>query len=189
MEKQLTMTLEKFCDYDGSTGEPFLTRPFSIGQHTYATNGHIIVRVPLIETFGPPVNPPERLEEGLGKVLKEPDRARYFKFPVEQIPPKSDDVECPICGGTGHEHECPDCLCECWKCNGSGKVNWDDERTATVNRVMFALRYLRMIAALPDPIILKPRPDQPVLFQIRRKRPRCPHAHAVRRKRPRPNSH
>ena len=50
--------LKKFCsqdDYDNRN----LLKPFSLDEFTYATNGHIGVRVPLIPsiTNKPPMNP------------------------------------------------------------------------------------------------------------------------------------
>ncbi len=164
--QQTTSMLEQFC-YDGDD-RPYLARPFSLGQHTYATNGHIMVRVPVVEALGPPNGAPEGFEEALGKILKEPDGVKYFKLPHEKIPPKPDDVECPICRGTGHEHHCPDCRCECFRCLGLGKINPEDGVVSvTVNRIPFAAPYIRMIADLPDPRMSRPRRgEHPVHFKF-----------------------
>ena len=141
----LEIDLSQFCGDDRS----FFTRPFSVGGYTYATNGHVLVRVPSIESIEPPENAPENFEAKINEILAGIEDATYFELPIDEIPPKPDDVDCWACDGRGHKHNCPNCQCACEQCLGKGHVAPND--IILINRRPFNGHYTRMIASLPKP--------------------------------------
>lgn len=124
------MDLQKFCSTDLTRVN--INKPFSRGEYTYATNGHILVRIARIGDIGEqeksdkfkPTEP-----ETLFAAVKD-----YPYHPIPDIPvPLSKD--CFKCAGTGKTKTCPECdgdgevhfstrwndyTCECESCNGDG---------------------------------------------------------------------
>ena len=121
-------TLQKFCDQ----GNTKMNAPFSYGGHTFATNGHIVVRVPRM---------PDVLEGGF---LNEKAAEMFSTIPSDlssmvSLPEFSEeDIEaCRRCNGTGETAVCPECdgdgkitfstrfndyECECLSCHGYGEI-------------------------------------------------------------------
>lgn len=151
--------LQPFCSTEAARF--YLGQPFSIGDLTYATNGHIAVRVQ--RRADVPVNP------------KAPDPARVFQIdrptfvPAQLFEfPDLETVSCEKCGGQGHKHDCPSCECVCSRCDGEGEHLSDVIKSGTIHGVPFNLRYIRMIYALPDlelPIALVPMEPMPFQFK------------------------
>jgi hypothetical protein len=150
-ESYLGIDLDQFCHHD----KAFIARPFSLDGHTYATNGAILVRVPVINGFGAPEGAPEGFHEKLNQILSGIEEKTYFDLPLDKIPAPPDDIDCPACRGRGHKHDCPNCQCECEQCLGDGHVPPDD--ALIINRHPFASVYLRMIASLPNPKMTAPQ--------------------------------
>jgi len=174
------MTLEelkKFCGRDKF--RPYLMQPFSRGDHTYATDGNIIIRIP-------------RLEE-IGEVKGAPNAEKIFSENFKraddgtQVPnaPQADlrrcrtcdrtgkVIECSECDGDGalecdlgHDHECEDCdgnghipseddkAFDCPDCQGVGRVpdmiNGIKTGVVINHRDCIAYRYLMAIASFPS---------------------------------------
>lgn len=160
--------LKQFC----ADGNDFrgLGHPYSDGQYTYASNGHIAVRVPLREPA----------DDGQTKIGASIIRATQALFNDESlfvecgpIPACSmpNDSICPFCLGEGIYSKCPDCdgfgiveydereetcdTCEgkrtdvvCNGCNGSGKHFF--ARIKLTKQIGIAWGYLRIIESLPD---------------------------------------
>jgi hypothetical protein len=137
--------LQQFCSDD-----PFrenLSKPFTLGDFTYATNGHILVRLPKIDGVEEIKNAPNP-----SKIFKDFPAPNYFvSLPALALPPLEgpEIVDCDVCGGSGKEHECPDCDCECMACDGSGKEHREKKISTTLAGVILQLRYVRKLAALP----------------------------------------
>jgi hypothetical protein len=132
--------------------------PFSLNGHSYATNGHIAVRVPRRPDI------PENKEAPSAERLPW-DFSRVKFGPLPQ--PELLSVTCGFCGGLGHKHECPDCRCECKHCNGSGKII--PPRNAVrvrIGKAVFAGQYIEWIQALPGLEIGKPKPSRPLPFRF-----------------------
>jgi hypothetical protein len=131
----MNIDLMPFCDH-----EPYrcLDAPFSQGEWTYATNGHIAVRVPRLAEIperqgAPPID--------VEKVFIDNAATTYEQLPWFDLSPS----QCSQCGGLGRRHKCPDCECECALCDGSGVA----EPIIEIGRLPFAGKYIRLMRALP----------------------------------------
>jgi hypothetical protein len=158
--------LKQFCSTDDLRAT--LRRPFSHGAFSYATNGVIAVRVPRRPDI--PEADKAKIPEQLDKILSPLDGAAFKAIDIrlpddEEITTKE---QCGDCTGSGHEHDCPDCTCECTACDGSGVV----EETAKISVAAFGdiyrLPYLRQALALPGVEIADlPRSlSEPALFRF-----------------------
>lgn len=116
-----------FCSPDREN----LTVPFSRGQYTYATNGHIVVRVP--RRADVPENPKAPDIEKIG--LEAPTNLRplpHYTLPTGR--------KCLRCRGAGRAYDCDKCegsgwsQCshcnseiECKECHGAGQIARPEE--------------------------------------------------------------
>lgn len=130
--------LQQFCsthDHAFSIKEPF-TR----GDFTYATSGHILVRVPRLEAVGPVERSPsaEKLFDQSPPVECMP---LFLKLP----PPKVE--ECAECSDGESVHDCPNCDCVCDSCDGAGEI--EVRVSCEVRGVLFDTAYIRKIQTLP----------------------------------------
>ena len=131
--------ITKFCanKHEVRTG---LHHPYRIGPWVYATNGHMIVRVPSesaphipeYDKKSQPSNPPAMFEKWLEQVQGE-----FLCLPT--FPPSD---RCFMCGGTGELHGD-----ECFNCFGSG---FEFTYQPMGDGVGFSLHYLNLIAELPQ---------------------------------------
>lgn len=156
-----TVDLTKFArDIDGT--RPYLAKPFSAGDFTYATNGHILVRVPRIESTK------EIEKKGhWDKPLEGYETAEYEPASLN-LPPRAETLEeCERCEGSGKDHDCPECCCLCRRCDGFGFEDPDRDEKFKIGGLPFALRYVRLMAALPGLEIMKsPVYAAPLLFRF-----------------------
>lgn len=138
----MSIDLTTFC----STSRPQVDHPFTVGGHTYYTDGYIAVRVPAIE--GTPTDGPENVATYFDGM----DAVEYRHLPSFVLPPGGKFlVTCEDCDGTGKCHECPDCHCQCDRCNGTGKEerDSDDRNSVTFNGVNYGLTIFRRVLVLP----------------------------------------
>ena len=87
--------LQKFCGRE--TSRAYLMKPFTHGAYSWATDGHIIIRVPRIdgvaETSGPPI------DDALATVMATKSGPLNTPLPSYDIPPrKIKNVSVGICG-------------------------------------------------------------------------------------------
>lgn len=141
----MAIDLKQFCSTD--PGRPYLHEPCSRGDFTYATNGHIGVRVPRRDDV--PENPkfPD-----LQRVMDLIPAREFVAAPPVKLPRlEITEEHCSLCDGRGTEHDCPDCECVCEDCNGEGvvTVSSDDGHYANIRHATFMLKYVRQILALP----------------------------------------
>lgn len=158
------MDLQKYCSDDPY--RPNLAKPFSVGEFTYATNGHIMVRVPRRDDI-PEQN--QKLKDTLDRTFSDLPKATFSEFRHKPLPniPAAELVDCSSCDGRGNEHDCPDCSCTCDECNGSGKITKQPEISTTVRGVIYNLRYFAMVIDLPGLKVAKPpRGERPILLQF-----------------------
>lgn len=100
--------LRRFCA-EADDIRCYLCQPWSWGEWTYATNGHIMVRVPRMADV--PEN--EKAPDGEAVMGKQVSPKNWIPVPAATMPP---DVECEDCNGTGiaqcnlgHDHDCENC--------------------------------------------------------------------------------
>lgn len=141
----MAVDLQQFCSTDSVRF--YLHNPFTLGDFTYATNGHIIVRVPKVDGV-----PLAESAPNPSNIFKDfPASDRFTALPPLNLPKAEgpETVDCSECDGRGKEHECPDCDCECEACDGSGKEVREKRVSTELAGVILQLRYVRQIAALP----------------------------------------
>src|SRR6185436_2051933 len=138
--------LQPFCSTDET--RYYLNKPWSRGEFAYATNGHILIRVPR----RPDVPENDKSPDIAAVIAKNPSDGVDFVRVAFNLPPaRTGQIECPSCDGRGVEHDCPECTCVCYQCKGEQLISEEDGSIAVdVNGGPFAIRYCRMLAALPD---------------------------------------
>ena len=152
----MSIELNQFCDPEHRTPGADLSMPFSLNDHTYATNGHICVRVPRRPDI------PENKEAPNAEERLPWDFSRVKFGPLPE--PKRLPDKCGMCEGRGHKHKCPDFRCECEYCDGSGKL----PPTVRIGKIVFASQYIERIQALPGLEIGKPKPPpRPLPFRFK----------------------
>lgn len=134
------LDLQQFCGTDET--RHYLMKPFSRDGFTWATNGHILVRVAL----RPDVPDVDKKFNQNGP-LKDIDGATFFR-PKFDLPPKPAKGECPTCDGRGFAHDCPDCECQCETCDGSGESDGERLFSTSIGPKIFALNYVRQMLSL-----------------------------------------
>jgi len=122
--------LQSFCEPKGTT-RPALSDPFNCDGYTFATDGHICIRVDVDNSVESHPEAPKTMK---GIFLTCDDDSKYIDIPeIEGI---SLVVGCPVCGGSGKLSVCPECEgngevffendyneyeCTCESCFGTGK--------------------------------------------------------------------
>lgn len=132
-----TIDLTTWCD----TYREYIKAPWSLGDYSYATNGHVLIRVPRRD------DAPDCNKELLSKVNHNFDVSPAEWLPIPEVSPQK--IDCDECNGTGEYicHTCDHNHGDCENCDGTGKVQ---KRTpVTVGNTLFSDVYLAMIAALP----------------------------------------
>lgn len=156
------INLIPFCHPD----RKILKLPFSIGNFTYAGDGYCVVRIPRRSC----------IEEVLGA----PDISKlHFVQEIAFSPFNLDDAfahpaewetneNCRECNGSGSEHECPDCTCDCEDCDGTGTVTVPQMASCSVRGAIFRLRDIQLICGLSSvqfPIQPSQRDGVPFRFE------------------------
>jgi len=103
-------TIESFCAKKSIRNS--LLRPFNIGEFTYSTDGHVLLRIDSRPEYA--TNPP--LQSVLDLEIKLYPDDLYSSIPDISLK----DSVCPDCNGSGSGSECPDC-------EGCGDVSWESD--------------------------------------------------------------
>jgi hypothetical protein len=131
--------LKKFCaDRDIRA---YLNTPFSLGEWTYACDGHICIRTPRVDAVAE-VELPKKTLKSLSEVFAK-EFGDWVPVPVVTIRP---DVVCNTCHGTlevecdlGHMHDCEGC-------DGTGKQSdYTMDHNTMIGDTCFADKYLALI--------------------------------------------
>lgn len=132
------MDLQKYCDTDESIHGSRLMTPWSKGDHTFATNGHIIIRVPRTDA------PERKNAPGLSEL------EHWFKtepvewYPIPPVNPKKQP--CEECNGKG-KHKYQGTFINCEECDGTGE--YMRHLGIEIGEAKFSDVYLSWIAELP----------------------------------------
>lgn len=107
METATTIDLLRYCAKKGHDPRDYLYAPWIEGDWAYATNGHLIVRVPR-----------EACPDAGPRTDRHPKGAHLFEKYIDKIagefvvmPPQPKPDTCGVCRGTGvvFANPCPDC--------------------------------------------------------------------------------
>ena|SRR3990167_2778804 len=157
--------LLKFCSSEKSRSN--FRVPFSKGEYTYATNGHLAIRVARTN-------------------LNAPDCESIFATAIERGDPPWIDLppfelkqeKCPGCLGTGFvDEECRSCAkespnaYECEECEGGVILSGSAIVKAEKGKVRLAAKYLDLLKDLPEIKIgvdgdESTRSDKPIRFKF-----------------------
>lgn len=169
--------IRKFCGAERHRS--YLSQPYSIGDYTYATNGHVAIRVNRIVGVDENLEAPSSIAEILGGH----DAREFGPLPVFD-PPESKRIRCGGCHGLGKYNACTECegsgkhMCghsecqhthECNECDGTGAsdvvdddlplvacelcygtgIKPDERKVSPCDDGVFKLRYWQLVASLP----------------------------------------
>lgn len=138
--------LKMFCA-DSSDTRYYLHKPFTKDGYTWATSGHMIVRVPIVDGIGDHEGTPN-----VSKVFNDAFSEKNMRPLMCAVPEIADNErDCEECDGRGTEHDCPDCKCECEYCNGSGRIK--AKTSISVGGALFNAEYIKLLSSLPNLII------------------------------------
>lgn len=156
---ETTVDLQWFCSTDPF--RPYLHKPWSFGDYTYATNGHICGRVQRITEI------PECGHAPGCQAAKIFDDSPVPKFRAMRLAslPDPEMAECDMCSGRGRAHDCPGCDCVCEECAGTGEV--ETVATVTINGAPFNVKYIRLLLKIGATIAdIELTPGIPMRFQF-----------------------
>lgn len=169
----MTIDLKPF--YNPNDVRQYITKPWSLGSYTYATNGHVLIRVNRMEDI--PENPENRIfiNESDISIALDDENGLYEELvglpPIEdpKIEPckycrgRGKGRECDECNGSGkcyhcNDGDCPECggrkfnaELDCDECRGTGKLIIKPKLVPTkMGQLHFDLTYLHVINKLPD---------------------------------------
>lgn len=136
------LELQQFCSTNPNW--PYLHKPWSRGEFTYATNGYIIIRLPRLADVPENEKAPDPEEKVFPSII---DQIATKQIPEFNMPEIEND-ECGWCEGRGTKHACRRCDCNCEQCNGTG--NTLQKVSIELFGHIFNAHYIKMIAILPN---------------------------------------
>lgn len=184
--------LTPFCGRETHRSYPHA--PFSIGAHTYATNGHRAIRVARRADVPEGGDVPNSIVQ----IFALADAREFGPFTLDVR--RADVPACPGCRGRGwggacetcrgsgrHDCDCDYCERGCEDCDGSGidferrevpedqrvlceacdgtGCERDDRKVHFPDGLVIAARYLALVADLPGPLAMNvPPPGEPSRF-------------------------
>lgn len=163
------LDLQPFCSTDETRW--YLLKPFSKGEFSYATNGHIEIRQPRRDDV-------QEMDEKAPKFdpsapLAGIESAVFSRAEVQLPPAPEATGPCKLCDGRGFEHSCPDCECVCEPCKGTGEMDPERFISTSIGGVFFTLSYVRQMFTLPGVEVSKtsimsdkPKESRPLLFRF-----------------------
>ena len=143
-----TEVLMRFCAKDDLNDS--LNSPFLLGNQLLASNRHIAIRLDQVpaELEGAPGSP--RIAKKIWELI---ESTKTKGKPLAPLPTLPSPPACPTCHGTG-ENEESGYRGVCYPCDGSGELpDLPFTYTKAGPGAYIANRYLRLIAALPNPKI------------------------------------
>lgn len=144
--KTAAIDLQKFCSLEALEGEwnsGKTGKPWTSGGFTYATNGHLCVRLPAIPEIPDNKEAPNTASLPWDAVVTEDQWLKIDLLKFEQ-------VDCEVCQRGEPIHRCPDCSCECENCD-DGKVFKDP--VVKIGSKSVNPKYLKRIQELPNALV------------------------------------
>lgn len=159
-KEAIKQALRMFCAKEHEI-RPALHNPFSKDGYTWATNGHMMIRVDLMDEIAEHPTAPN-----VTKVFNDAfDGSNMRKLNHEGFSYEEMETECTACDGRGTEHDCPDCTCECEYCNGSGVCV--QKTSVYVGKALFNASYIKTLLSLPNIVVQSdPDPMKPMPFSF-----------------------
>ncbi len=169
----MEIDLQQFCSRTEISD--FFERPFNVGEFTFATNRHIMIRIAKIDTF---VTYDAGIAiESVQEIIKQAENATGLIPLIDWEKP--DLEECVDCAGTGRVDKCVECngvgdlinVCAepCERCDTSGVVPGKEKdcpyckgkgekfsyfRPSLIGNGIYACaEYIALIESLPNPHI------------------------------------
>lgn len=130
--------LQQFCPK--WAWSPWMEKPFSRAGYTWATDGKLMVRVPLRDDV------PEHPQAAHVERVWTEQWAETWRQPLRRALPAAEMLSCDVCHGRGVQHECPACTCTCPTCAGEGAL--EIMRAVTVGARAIPLHHARIIIGL-----------------------------------------
>jgi hypothetical protein len=161
------LDLKPFCV--ATDGRPYLSKPFSLGEFSFATDGHFLVRVLRRDDVPENSAVPREILDRLPQIFSAVDHAQSW-MPLDpsvlsSISRAAEAQECRHCDGRGSQHDCPNCTCTCEHCFGTGETQ--AKRSVTICGAAFNLRYVQKMLALPSVSIAMPVQEcDPLVFSF-----------------------
>ena len=131
--------LQPFCGRDAP--QAWLERPVSRGNWTWATDGHILVRVPRRPEIS------ENPDAAHVEHIWSKGACTVWRAPLPCMLPAHRTEDCPRCAGTGRERDCLDGTSPCGRCDGSGVIEF--AAPVAVGAGLIHLRHAHLIVSLP----------------------------------------
>lgn len=144
--------LQKFCDTNTYHEAYGITKPFSRGEWTYATNGHICVRIPRISA----ITHEASVSKSAEKLFADAKARTAVWQPLPDFELKRS--VCNTCGGTGYTKGCgkdAELSFKCEDCDGSGEIKLPGKYIVQGSNgtTQISAIYLDMIKDLPNVMI------------------------------------
>lgn len=135
----MTLTIDDLVKFASKDETRFnINRPWSDGGYSYATTGHILIRVPRME--GIPEN--ENVPKPIDKMFPSKEPTVWLPIIGMELPPSKEE-KCPICKGKGKYYRET-----CFECNG--EKTFRVPVPVPVGESHFDIHYLSLLAALPN---------------------------------------
>lgn len=138
--------LKLFCDTT-TRRTVNLSVPSSFEDWTFASNGHVLIRVKRVPEW--PDGEPGIWRRALEWMSGPIDTAETFALPKIDWP-KTEKDECDDCRGTGDCCDCPNCEAVCESCEGSGWTYGDPPVADFGNGVLVSSDHIKLVAPLPS---------------------------------------
>jgi hypothetical protein len=156
--------LQQFCGDE--TGISYLMRPWSFNDWSYATDSHIVVRIPrrADDAAAGPDHPAALKAE---KYFADLPGGDFVPLPAVTIPTDK-TFDCDECGGTGRDHLCPSCKCVCEECGGTGTDKSPlGSISVGIGDFVIAAKYFLLLHQLPGCLIsTRAIDDGPISFKF-----------------------
>jgi hypothetical protein len=153
--EQAAIDLSPFCSTDATHSRYYIMQPWSRGDFTWATDGHILVRVSRRANVPEVPKPPNT-----DQIMACHDGAEFAPLPDVVWPDPPPPEKCNWCDGRGVYDNDP-----CDSCHGTGLG--PSIVSVGVRGAIFNAKYIRMIMALPSAeFSIKPGADKPAPFRF-----------------------